>query len=112
MRRGTQIIDNINNINNDNFNNNQNKTFVNKYNPKNMLKKAPKLENPRTVVTKQGRSIWKNNNGIGNQSMIVPNNMTSNTNVGGNKKAPDIMQNMLSKKSINKQNDNNINNNI
>lgn len=101
MRRGTQIVNNINNIdniNNDHFNNDQNKTFVNKYNPKNMLKKVSKLDNPQTFVINKGHNIWKNNNGIGNQSMMDP-NMTSKTKT----------EVKISKKSVNDKK-NNINN--
>ena len=116
MRRGTQIVDNINKINNDNFDNDQNKTFsneqnktfVNKHDPKKMFKNVLKL-NPQTAVIKKGRNIWKNNNGIGNQSMMDP-NMTSKTQIEDKKETKTEVK--ISKKSVNDKNaQNQINNN-
>ncbi|MBQ7537149.1 MAG: hypothetical protein IJT14_03445 [Rickettsiales bacterium] len=107
MRRGTQIVDNINNINNDNLDNDQNKTFVNKNNPKKMFKNVLKLDNPQTAVINKGRNIWKNNNGIGNQSMMDP-NMTSKTQIE-DKKETKKTEVKFSKENVNDK-ESNINN--
>lgn len=109
--RESQIFDNINkinNINNDNFNNDQNKTFVNKYNPKNMLKNVSKLENPQTVVIKKGRNTLENKNNIGNQSMMAP-NMTSKTKIEEDKKETKKTEVKFSKENVNDK-ESNINN--
>lgn len=63
--------------------------------------------NPKTTMIIRKKKVNKN---IANQSMIVPNNITINTNVVGSKKALDIMQNMLSKKNINEEKDKQNNN--
>ena len=97
MRRGTQIVDNINKINNDNFDNDQNKTFVNKHDPKKMFKNVLKL-NPQTAVIKKGRNTWKNDNGIGNQSMMAT-NMTSKTQIEDKKETKTDVK--ISKENVN-----------